>query len=89
MSQHLPELNYLDPETLQKIGDLELIAREAVEGLRSGAHRSQLRGFSTEFAHHRQYAPGDAIRDLDWLFMDVRNAITPSFMKLRLILMPT
>ena len=66
MSQHLPELNYLDPETLQKIGDLELIAREAVEGLRSGAHRSQLRGFSTEFAHHRQYAPGDAIRDLDW-----------------------
>ena len=66
MSQHLPELNYLDPDTLQKIGDLELIAREAVEGLRSGAHRSQLRGFSTEFAHHRQYAPGDAIRDLDW-----------------------
>jgi uncharacterized protein (DUF58 family) len=66
MSQHFPELNYLDPEILQKLGDLELIAREAVEGLRSGAHRSPLRGFSTEFAHHRQYAPGDAIRDLDW-----------------------
>ena len=66
MSQHLPNLNYLDPELLQKLGDLELIAREVVEGLRAGSHRSPLKGFSTEFAHHRQYAPGDAIRDLDW-----------------------
>ena len=66
MSQHLSNLNYLDPELLQKLGDLELIAREVVEGLRAGSHRSPLKGFSTEFAHHRQYAPGDAIRDLDW-----------------------
>ncbi len=66
MSQHLPNFNYLDPELLQKLGDLELIAREVVEGLRAGSHRSPLKGFSTEFAHHRQYAPGDAIRDLDW-----------------------
>ena len=66
MSQHLPNLNYLEPELLQKLGDLELIAREVVEGLRAGSHRSPLKGFSTEFSHHRQYAPGDAIRDLDW-----------------------
>lgn len=66
MSEHLPKTHYLDPETLQKLGDLELIAREAVEGLRVGAHRSPLRGFSTEFSHHRQYSPGDSIRDLDW-----------------------
>ncbi|MFK7850407.1 MAG: DUF58 domain-containing protein [Akkermansiaceae bacterium] len=66
MSEHLPNLNYLTPEILHKIGDLELIAKEAVEGLRAGAHRSPLKGFSTEFAHHRQYSPGDAIRDLDW-----------------------
>ena len=66
MSEHLPQTNYLDPETLQRIGDLELIAREVVEGLRVGSHRSPLHGFSTEFAHHRQYAPGDAIRDIDW-----------------------
>jgi uncharacterized protein (DUF58 family) len=66
MSEHLPETNYLDPEVLQKLGDLELVAREVVEGLRVGSHRSPLRGFSTEFAHHRQYSPGDAIRDLDW-----------------------
>jgi len=66
MSEHLPDTNYLDPEVLQRLGDLELVAREVVEGLRVGSHRSPLRGFSTEFAHHRQYAPGDAIRDIDW-----------------------
>ncbi len=66
MSDHLPHAGYLDPEVLQKLDDLELVAREVVEGLRVGSHRSPLRGFSTEFAHHRQYVPGDAIRDLDW-----------------------
>lgn len=66
MSIHLPETQYLDPEVLQKIGDLELIAREVVQGLRAGSHRSNLRGFSTEFAHHRQYSPGDPIRAIDW-----------------------
>ena len=66
MAEHLTQINYLDPELLQKLGDLELVAREVVEGLRVGSHRSPLRGFSTEFAHHRQYAPGDAIRDIDW-----------------------
>jgi uncharacterized protein (DUF58 family) len=66
MSVYLPGTQYLDPEVLQKIGDLELIAREVVEGLRVGSHRSPLRGFSTEFAHHRQYAPGDPIRSIDW-----------------------
>ena len=64
--EQFPETNYLDPEVLQSLGDLELIAREVVEGLRVGSHRSPLKGFSTEFAHHRQYSPGDAIRDIDW-----------------------
>jgi uncharacterized protein (DUF58 family) len=66
MSVHLPETQYLDPEVLQKLGDLEWVAREVVEGLRVGSHRSPLRGFSTEFAHHRQYSPGDPIRSIDW-----------------------
>lgn len=66
MSEHLPETYYLDPEILHNLGDLELIAREIVEGLRVGSHRSPLKGFSTEFAHHRQYVAGDPIRDIDW-----------------------
>ena len=66
MSENLPKTKYLDPENLMQLGDLELIAREVVEGLRVGSHRSQLRGFSTEFAHHRQYVPGDSLRTIDW-----------------------
>jgi len=57
---------YLDPEVLQKIGPLELVAREVVEGLYVGMHKSPLRGFSTEFALHRPYVPGDEFRHVDW-----------------------
>lgn len=32
----------------------------------SGLHRSPFRGFSVEFAEHREYVPGDDIRFLDW-----------------------
>lgn len=57
---------YFDPETLEKIGSVSLAARQIVEGLRVGAHRSPLRGFSTEFAHHRPYVFGDDTRHIDW-----------------------
>jgi uncharacterized protein (DUF58 family) len=60
------KLRYIQPEVLQKIGALELAAREVVEGLRVGMHKSPLRGYSTEFAHHRPYVPGDDARHLDW-----------------------
>jgi uncharacterized protein (DUF58 family) len=66
MIDQTQQTSYLQPELLQKLGDLELVAREVVEGLRVGSHRSPLRGFSTEFAHHRQYVPGDAIKNIDW-----------------------
>ncbi|MGD0094515.1 MAG: DUF58 domain-containing protein [Planctomycetota bacterium] len=57
---------YLDPALIQKISALELAARRAVEGVRVGMHRSTLKGFSTEFAQHRPYMPGDNIKDVDW-----------------------
>lgn len=57
---------YLDPRILQEIGPLELAAREIVEGMRVGIHKSPLRGFSTEFAQHRPYVPGDALKHIDW-----------------------
>jgi len=61
-----PSLPYLDAEVLERVGALQLAAWQAVEGIRVGHHRSPLRGFSTEFAHHRQYAAGDAVRHIDW-----------------------
>lgn len=65
-----PSLNdyrkYLDPRVLVRIAALDLRARLIVEGLMSGMHRSPYQGISVEFAQHRQYAPGDDIRHVDW-----------------------
>src|SRR5579862_6801979 len=61
-----PDQPYLDPVTLQKLGGLDLVARQVVEGLRVGMHKSPLRGFSTEFAQHRQYVAGDELKHIDW-----------------------
>ncbi len=59
-------MSLLDGEALAKMQRLELIARGVVEGFVSGRHKSPYKGFSVEFAEHREYVPGDNIRDLDW-----------------------
>jgi len=58
---------YFEPERLEKLSNLNLLARQAVEGFISGLHRSPHKGFSVEFAEHREYTPGDDIRHLDWV----------------------
>lgn len=65
-SEAKQQSKYLDPATLQKVHPLELLARQVVEGMRVGMHKSPLRGFSTEFAQHRQYVQGDPLRHVDW-----------------------
>jgi uncharacterized protein (DUF58 family) len=37
-----------------------------VEGFISGKHKSPFKGFSVEFAEHREYSPGDEVRYIDW-----------------------
>jgi uncharacterized protein (DUF58 family) len=59
-------LTSIDPRTLAKIQGLRLRARHIVEGYVAGLHRSPYRGFSIEFAEHREYAPGDDLRYVDW-----------------------
>lgn len=56
----------LDPSVLARIGNLELVARAAVEGFLRGLHQSPFKGSSLEFAEHRPYVPGDDITHLDW-----------------------
>ena len=56
----------LDQEVVARIASLRITARRAVEGLRSGIHRSPHRGASVVFAEHREYRPGDDLRLLDW-----------------------
>lgn len=57
---------YLDPATLARVSGLEIRARQIVEGLLTGSHRSPYMGSSVEFAQHRQYAAGDDTRRVDW-----------------------
>ncbi len=56
----------LDPRTLAKLKGLHLRAQHIVEGYVAGLHRSPYHGFSIEFAEHREYAPGDDLRYVDW-----------------------
>ncbi len=57
---------YLDPKVLARLRGLQLRARLIVEGYVSGLHRSPYQGYSIEFAQHREYAPGDDLRYVDW-----------------------
>ncbi|MEK7953582.1 DUF58 domain-containing protein [Luteolibacter soli] len=56
----------LDPDAVSRGEALGIMARKIVEGYRVGEHRSPFHGFAIEFAQHREYAPGDDTRHLDW-----------------------
>jgi len=60
----LPELNTYTE--LQDFGNLELLARQVVEGFITGLHKSPFHGFSVEFAEHRQYNNGESVKNIDW-----------------------
>lgn len=56
----------LSPAEVARLGGLEVVTDGIVEGFLAGLHRSPRRGFSVEFAEHRQYQPGDEPRYVDW-----------------------
>jgi len=58
--------NYLDANTLDRVKRLDIRARLIVEGFIAGQHRSPYHGYAVEFATHREYAPGDDLRHIDW-----------------------
>jgi uncharacterized protein (DUF58 family) len=66
MSTNTPQRDLLDPDTVNRASALGLFARKVVEGYKVGEHRSPLKGFAIEFAQHREYAPGDDVRHMDW-----------------------
>jgi len=57
---------FLQPEVVSKLHNMEIRARLVVEGFIQGLHRSPYHGFSVEFAEYRQYIPGDEPRFVDW-----------------------
>ncbi len=58
--------NELEQQHFPEIDNLELLAKQVVEGFIIGLHKSPFHGFSVEFAEHRLYNPGESMRHLDW-----------------------
>lgn len=61
MEQHLELIGEVG-----RIQNLELLAKQVVEGFLIGLHKSPFHGFSVEFAEHRLYNPGESTRYIDW-----------------------
>lgn len=59
-------MKILDDQQVRDLGNLELLARQVVEGFIIGLHKSPFHGFSVEFAEHRLYNQGESTRNIDW-----------------------
>lgn len=49
-----------------KITNLELLAKQLMEGFISGMHKSPFHGFSSEFTEHKIYNKGESTKHIDW-----------------------
>ncbi len=59
-------MSFFDQYDVKSFDNLELIARQVVEGFIIGLHKSPFHGFSVEFAEHRLYNQGESTRNIDW-----------------------
>src|SRR5476649_2307497 len=55
-----------DDQQIRQLGNLELLARQVVEGFITGLHQSPFHGFSSEFTEHRLYNNGESVKNIDW-----------------------
>ncbi|NPD85411.1 DUF58 domain-containing protein [Lentimicrobium sp. L6] len=56
----------IDRQQIERYGNLELLAKQVVEGFITGLHKSPFHGFSVEFAEHRLYNNGESVKHIDW-----------------------
>lgn len=56
----------IDLKRVKEFGNIELLARQLVEGFITGMHKSPYHGFSVEFAEHRLYNTGESTKHIDW-----------------------
>jgi len=61
-----PLFRWLKPADIERVSALQLLARDVVEGVTGGIHRSRHIGASVDFKEHRPYVHGDEIRSIDW-----------------------
>lgn len=53
-------------DDIKQFSNIELLAKQMVEGFITGLHKSPYHGFSVEFAEHRLYNTGESTRHVDW-----------------------
>ncbi len=59
-------MSLLNEQSVRDLGNLELLAKQVVEGFIIGLHKSPFHGFSVEFAEHRLYNQGEDTKNIDW-----------------------
>ncbi len=59
-------MSFFDSFDLKQLSNLELLAKQVVEGFIIGLHKSPFHGFSVEFAEHRLYNQGESTKNIDW-----------------------
>ena len=59
-------MTYFEDFDLRQVDNIELLAKQVVEGFIIGLHKSPFHGFSVEFAEHRLYNPGESTKNIDW-----------------------
>ena len=59
-------MNKIDNNKISKFKNIDLLAKQVVEGFITGLHKSPFHGFSVEFAEHRLYNKGESTRHIDW-----------------------
>lgn len=64
--QRIMDGRLISLKDIRQVDNLELIAKQVVEGFILGLHKSPFHGFSVEFAEHRIYNPGESTRHIDW-----------------------
>jgi len=70
----------LSKEHTSEIKNLELLAKQVVEGFITGMHKSPFHGFSVEFSEHKLYNNGESTRHIDWkLFAKTEKLYTKKY----------
>lgn len=59
-------MSFFDQFDVKQVENIELLAKQVVEGFIIGLHKSPFHGFSVEFAEHRLYNAGESTKDIDW-----------------------
>ena len=65
---------------LSEMNNLQLLAKQVVEGFITGMHKSPFHGFSVEFSEHKLYNKGESTRHIDWkLFAKTEKLYTKKY----------